>query len=514
MTGGSIAAGVFPWTSFSQSSPRDFHVCLSPKAVLDDRAFPARLRAAGISCVWLAAYFYGHWPWPLADLLAARDQVQGDGLEAHIVNIPLGHPGDSLGSKNGSFPLTPPPHWRLAETFDAKAFAGTSLHQPATEENTVALGQLRAAKFSRIFLDDDFRLARGPGNIGGCFCAEHQQRFLRRTGFSTARWPELLDDARSRRLTPLLHEWVEFTCDELTASFRAQQRVAGAGLGIMVMYLGAEKAGIRLGDYRGVPCRVGELMFSDAGFDPLKGKTDELFSVLFHRRFLAPENAYSESTAYPSDQLSAANLSAKLVISTFADVRHTMFMSGITPFPMAHWAALAPKMKRQADFHRALAGHKLRGPFKHYWGVASRYAGDDRPFSLFLASGIPFEVTDEPARDGWTFLSEADAKTAASGKFHSPGTTFVQRPPALHQVGTELCEESLEALFAYKRRLDPRIPFVENPEPAILGWYPSAHAALLWNPTAARKTFSVRHRRGTRTLTLDALDAELLRDFD
>jgi hypothetical protein len=254
-------------------------------------------------------------------------------------------------------------------------------------------------------------------------------------------------------------------------------------------------------------------MFDDAGFSPLKGKTDELFSVLFHRRFVTPELAYSKTTAYPSDKLSAANLGAKLVISTLANVRHTMFMSGVTPFPKTHWTTLAPLMKRQADFHRVLAGHKLRGPFKHYWGEASRFCGDDRPFSLFLAAGIPFEVTDRPARDGWTFLSEADAKAAATGQLISPGTQFVSHLPPSNTSTVERCEESLDALFAYKRRLDGKTPFVENAEPAVLGWYPSTHAALLWNPNAARRTFTVRYGGRTRELAIDGLDGALLPDL-
>ena len=508
-----LSAGILPLHARPAKRVRDYHVCLSPQAVMEDPEFPTRLREAGISCVWLAGFFYGYWPWPLASLEAARDRLERAGLEVQVVNVPLGHPGDSLGSKDGTFPLTPPSHWRLGTGFDGKSYAGTSLHAPATQENQTALQSLRKSGFTSVFLDDDFRLARGPGQIGGCFCREHQERFLQRTGFASNRWPELLEDVRSRRLTPLLREWVEFTCDELTGSFRAQQRIAGRRLGIMVMYLGAEKAGIRLTDYRGVPFRVGELMFDDAGFDPLKGKTDELFSALFHRRFVAPELAYSETTAYPADKLSAANLGAKLVISTLADVRHTMFMSGVTPFPKAHWTTLAPLMQRQAGFHRVLAGHALRGPFKHYWGEASRWCGDDRPFSLFLAAGIPFEVTDKPARDGWTFLSEADANAAANGQLVSRGTQFVSRPLASNAPALEQCAESLEALLAYKRRLGDQTPFVENAEPAVLGWYPSARAALIWNPAAARKVFSVRYGTRSREISLDALDSALLEDL-
>ena len=177
----------------------------------------------------------------------------------------------------------------------------------------------------------------------------------------------------------------------------------------MVMYSGAEKAGIRLTDYAGRAERVGELMFCDDEFDRLKGKTDELFSVLFHRRFLRPELAYSETTAYPAQRLSARNMAAKLATSTIGDVRNTMFMSGLTALPPRPLATLAPAMKRHARLHEKLAGHTPRGPLKHFWGEASRYVGDDNALSLFLALGVPFEVTGTPAADGFTFLSDADA---------------------------------------------------------------------------------------------------------
>ena len=165
---------------------------------------------------------------------------------------------------------------------------------------------------------------------------------------------------------------------------------------------------------------------------PSKSKTDELFSALFHRRFVAPELAYSETTAYPADQLSASQPGRQtgyIHASPMCGTR--MFMSGVTPFPKAHWATLASVDETQAGYHRVLAGHKLRGPFKHYWGEASRLCGDDRPFSLFMAAGIPFEVSDNPARDGWTFLSDADAHAAASGQLVSPRNSICFPPAGL-----------------------------------------------------------------------------------
>jgi hypothetical protein len=217
MAGASLAAGFSPWSYRVTPKAREFHVCLTPQAILEDSEFPATLKGTGVSCVWLAGFFYGYWPWPLASLQTARDRLERAGLETRVVNVPLGHPGDSVGSKDGSFPLTPPSYWRLGTTFDGKTYSGTSLHAPATEENVAALRNLRKSGFTQVFLDDDFRLARGPEQIGGCFCEEHGTRFLHRTGFAPARWPELLDDVRSRRMTPLLRAWIEFTCDELTS---------------------------------------------------------------------------------------------------------------------------------------------------------------------------------------------------------------------------------------------------------------------------------------------------------
>ncbi len=515
----SLAGALAPWHAWAGRAPkaREYHVSLSPQAVLDDPDFPAMLVRAGVSCVWLDSYFYGYWPWPIETLVRACEALRLAGLDANIINVPLGHPGDSLGALDGNFPLTPPGHWHLGSNCDGGTYAGTSLHSPATDENAGALRQLRRAGFSHFFLDDDFRLARGPGEIGGCFCEEHRLRFLRHAGLPDSRWPELLENVRSRQFTSLLRQWIEFTCDDLTGSFRAQQKAADGALGIMVMYLGAEKAGIRLADYRRVPFRVGELMFNDASFSPVKAKTDELFSALFHRRFAAPELAWSESTAYPSDKLSAPNLAAKLVISTMADVRHTTFMSGIIPFPKTHWATLGPEMRRQAGFHARLAGHKPHGPFKHYWGEASRYTGDDRPFSLFLATGIPFEVTDRPARDGWTFLADADAAAVAQGKLASRGTQFVSRSAVESSHGTlQPCQESMAALFALKQRIRPmlrKVPFVENDAPAVLAWYPSARTALLWNVREERTTFLVRCGSQSREVTLGGLESALLPDL-
>ena len=498
--GAALAAPLAGYAGSGSSRRRDFHICLAPPIIERNPELLELVRAAGVDTVWMAGFFYGFRPYPTEQIVRAQRLAARAGLRTELITVPLGHPGDSLGSRDGDFPLTPPKHWRLGERFDGKSYAGTSLHSPATEENAAALRDLRRLGFKRAFVDDDFRLARGPGEIGGCFCAEHRADFLRTHGFSQGRWDELLGDVRQRRLTKLLRLWVEWTCDQLTGSFRAQQRAFGGEFGNMIMYLGAEKAGIRLADYRRVPVRVGELMFDDASFGRVKGKTDELFSALFHRRFVEPNRAFSETTAFPADKLSAAHLAAKLTVSTIADVRHTMFMSGLTPFPAEHWTTLGPAMREQARLHELVGGHRPHGPFKHAWGEGQRYVGDDKPFSLWLALGVPFEVLDRPAGEGWTFLSDFDAREAADSKTGSSGQLVCRAQATYGAQRMEVVPETLDALLSFKRRIRPslaNVPVVEEETPVVCAWYPSARRVLLWNllPEARRITVSLGNRQ-------------------
>jgi len=491
---------------------RTYHLSISTEALDADPELLGIISAAGVTDVWIAGFLYGHWYFSLEKIRPWRERIEKHGMAAHVINVSLGHPGDSLGSSSGQVPLAPPRHWKMAVLPDGHKYCGTSLHDPATAENCEAMRQIQAAGVKRVFLDDDFRLARSPGMIGGCFCPEHKKAFLQRTGYGETQWSELLEAVGRRQLTPVLRAWVEYTCHQLTACFRAQQKAAPhVQLGTMAMYFGAEKAGIRLTDYADVPARVGETMFSDNEFGRLKGKTDELFSVLFHRRFIRPELAYSETTAYPANRLSARNMAAKLVISTISDVRNTMYMSGLTAFPREHWRTLAPAMKRHAKLHATLAGHAPQGPLKHYWGESSRYVGDDNPYSLFLALGVPFEIRGTPAADGFTFLSDADARTVE--QFGSVGTRFVARPQSGLFGGIRPMPESLAELFALKRELAPqleRTPYVEGEIPVVCAWYPTAQAVLLWNPTEQPQELTLRHGSLRRSVRIDGLDVALL----
>ncbi|MCX8066048.1 MAG: hypothetical protein N3G21_12915 [Candidatus Hydrogenedentes bacterium] len=465
---------------------------------------------AGVSEVWLGGFLYGHWYFTPESLAKWKNLIEKEGIEVGVINVPLGHPGDSLGSYSGEVPLTPPKHWSTALDHTGRNFAGTSLHSPACDENKDAIKKLKGVGVNRIFLDDDFRLAQAPGQIGGCYCEAHKRKFLTEYAYSDKDWGELIDSVSHRKFTKLLRDWIDFNCDLLSSCFVGlENSTAGIELGIMVMYMGSEKAGIRLDGYKNRMFRVGEGMFDDASFGSVKGKCNELFSVLFHRRFVSPENAYSETTAFPADKLSAKNMGAKLVVSTIADVRNTMFMSGLQHFPKTHWEVLPTYMKKQVEFHQKIAGSKLCGPLKLYWGERSRYISDDNPFSLFLAIGVPFEVVDKPKPEGWTFISDYDLEEIKKD--------YLSRCVARREYkGAVFIPESLDALFKFKQKIVGSledIPHIAENKPVVCAWYPERRKVLIWNLSENFERFTLQRGEKSSSVELSGLDSILLDDM-
>ncbi len=189
-------------------------------------------------------------------------------------------------------------------------------------------------------------------------------------------------------------------------------------------------------------------------------------------------------------------------------------MSGLDPFPFEHWDTLAPAMKKAAEIHQKIAGLKPGGPFKHFWGESSRMIGDDKPFSLFLASGIPFEVTSTPASDGWTFLSDFDAEDAETNKLKSRGTIFLHdsnRGKKFNSV--KPLAENLTEIFAFKKEIIPQlkdIPYVLEDKPVVCAWYSKIQSVLLWNLSETAEVFTVKMQDKNRQVKVEALDAELI----
>ena len=164
--------------------------------------------------------------------------------------------------------------------------------------------------------------------------------------------------------------------------------------------------------------------------------------------------------------------------------------------------------------HEKIAGQKLVGPLKHFWGNRSRMIGDDKPYSLFLAAGIPFEVTENPSTDGWTFLSDFDIQDVASGELKSKGTTFIYGASQDNKIsGARFIKENLKDIFTFKQEIIPLlkgVPYVVEDKPVVCAWYPTIKKVLLWNLSESKELFTLKFDKRIQTIGISGLDAELV----
>ena len=512
------------------SAQRQYHVSTGVDNFRFHADLPEIFADAGVTDAWMTTFLYGFWPYPWDEIDHWVRRLMDVGVRVHFISVPFCHGGGSLDPPDPSgFPNLPPKHWKTMKRIDGSENWGWGFHESAMEElcGSVRTMYERYGKCD-FFLDDDFRFSSSPGSMCGCICDEHRAKFLADTGTSESKWEQVLDEMRSGTDTELARRWIDWTCDQLTSCFHRMQAAAPqVDLGNMVMFMGSEKSGIRLDDYRDALFRVGELMFSDGEFGSIQGRTAELFSALFHMRFPSSHGrAFSETTIYPPGSLSAANMAAKLTVSTIADTRNTCFMSGLTPIPPEYWTVLKPRMRHESQIHAKVAGHRAAGPLKHYWGDAARYfdlGWVGELFCQFLAIGVPFEVCDLPAADGWTFLGRCDSRAFADGSAKAPQTKFCVRSDDLSETDvanapaamTRL-DGTLESLFAWRREVviptleGTQTPYVEEEVPIVCAWYPTAKAVVLWNLGDETQTLTLRIGDQRRRVTMAGLESRLV----
>ncbi|MDO5307880.1 MAG: twin-arginine translocation signal domain-containing protein [Planctomycetia bacterium] len=493
---------------------RVFHVSAAVEMFEECPDLPDIWKEAGITDAWICTWFYGYFPYPWEKIDYWLKRIIQAGLQPHLISVPFCHGGGALDPRTEGFPNLPPEHWKIAKRWNGSENWGFSWHEPTDTEGADAIRTLvnRYGSFD-YFLDDDFRFASAPGDIGGCVCEQCRADFFKTSEINPNRWDELMTDLQDNRDTALRRAWCDYFCDRLTYCFRAFQNASDqVDLGIMVMYMGCERNGIRLDDYRDALFRVGEGGFNDGWYDPIAAKTIELFSSLLHRRFCAPGRAFSETTVFPAGTLSVENMASKLSVSTLSDVRNTCFMSGLRPIEPEFWPVLNKRMQSERQFHAKLLNQKPKGPFKHYYGSAARYCAGENAYSLFLACGVPFEVCDELPNDGYVFLADADANAVERGAVEPTGAKLIARFQSQANRFTAVAEQ-LEALFEFRRAIllqlqEQQIPYVEEEIPIVLAWYPDVNLVYLWNLSKEDKTFHL--RCGEKLVALKIKDRDSL----
>lgn len=96
-----------------------------------------------------------------------------------------------------------------------------------------------------------------------------------------------------------------------------------------------------------------------------------------------------------------------------------------------------------------------------------------------LASGIPLEVVDTLSPNGWTFLSDQDARYCEPKGRCFCRTGLKDIPKAIRAI-----PDTLDALWKVKAEIVARgldVPYVIDEKPVVCAWYP-CESALVTSP--------------------------------
>ena len=107
-------------------------------------------------------------------------------------------------------------------------------------------------------------------------------------------------------------------------------------------------------------------------------------------------------------------------------------------------------------------------------------------------------------------MSDHDARELAAVPGEAAAKPICRDSSAKRPLSAEVLAESLPALFAFKQRIKPQIrgvPHVEEDEPAVCAWYPSARKVVIWNLSTEARTLTVADGERRIPLRLGPLQA-------
>ena len=315
------------------------------------------LDKAEVSAYWLYGFRSAEGTMRDIGLLkAAKEKLERLGKEAYIVCEPVGHP-------NPNQKTLPGRGWRHRINCDGKPDYGCAdIEENLVRDLVAATTAFRDADFTKVFFDDDLRMAFGHGRVrwgdtaGGCFCDACIAAFNRRnaTRFTRADLREIV--MNPEKSTDILEDWITFNCDKVT-DFMKAVNLPGLQVGIMVMCMGSRNHGIDLAAIqRAVPdclVRVGEGHFNDASFDPSEGKAAEIESIRMHMAQVGDvSRLYSENTVDPWPKLRPENTAKKLLIEVENGLRNIMLMPPPLIDAPEYWEAIAAALPEAKDICR------------------------------------------------------------------------------------------------------------------------------------------------------------------
>ncbi|MHA1891897.1 MAG: hypothetical protein ACTSYS_12965 [Promethearchaeota archaeon] len=333
---------------------------LRSATILDDSIFnnlAKLMKNAGVTNISILGYKWGSIPGSIQDIKDAARILEKHGFEHDIIFIPVGHPGNALDPNNKKLDLEIPKHWRYrVDRFGNEVKFCADIEPRMIQDNVNAIKKLKAAGFSKFFMDDDIRLGNHGNEIQGCFCDHCIKEFNKITSLDISRkmLSELIEKHAiyikniekvklQENEVKILNAWMNYNCSKLT-NFMAQMALPGIELGIMIMHGGDERHGIDIKAIKNsapnCSFRVGEEHFNDRSFSSPKGKTSEANSIMHHLNLIGKKQSYSETTIFPANQLSPKNWTFKAKMAIALGVKNLYLMGGSHVIEKPYWLAL------------------------------------------------------------------------------------------------------------------------------------------------------------------------------
>jgi len=330
-----------------------------------------RLDEAGVDAFWLYGFRASEGSMRDIGLLkAAKEKLERLGKAAYVICEPLGHPAAEPPDDSPRRATPPVAGWRYRINADGKPDWGCACLDETVQRDLVAATRaFRDAGFTKVFFDDDLRMAVGHGRVrwgdtvGGCFCDRCIKQFSREQGRDFSR-AELREVVLATTADDTLREaWVAYNCRKITDFMQAVD-LPGLQVGIMVMADGGRNHGVDLvAIQRAVPdclVRVGEGRFKDEAFDDPAGKKALIASLEAHKALVADvSRLYSENTVDPWPKLRPESMAAKMLLEVEHGLRNIMLMPPQLLDAPEYWAAIAaalPQVRAIVDSQNAAAG--------------------------------------------------------------------------------------------------------------------------------------------------------------
>ncbi|MHB9033551.1 MAG: hypothetical protein ACYC6L_10935 [Anaerolineae bacterium] len=320
------------------------HYSLMPGEILDrEHSLLPLLKQAGVDQIWMVDCLSGR---PVASdekVVQAKRILDQHGFDSRgFASVVVGHPGNALNPDDPTLDLTIPPNWRYrVDRHGNPVYFCADIEPQMAADNIAAARRMVNLGFEQFFIDDDFRMGNWGQEIQGCFCDSCLADFSQHLGYTSSRL-ELSQAIERRDDMALLEEWVGFNCRKIAglASALAQECKQ---IGIMVMHHGDERHGLDLDAWRGADpkmlIRVGEMYFSDDGYQHTASKVSELVSIQQHLTCVGRSNSHSETTIFPPRALSPANWVHKMRLTLAAGTENLFFMGGTWIIEENYWQA-------------------------------------------------------------------------------------------------------------------------------------------------------------------------------